>query len=173
MALTRARVLGGHAGVAAQLHELLAAPRDTAALRTDVLAMRAEMARAHPPGGVWDVKHGRGGLIDIEFVVHFVQLRDCAGLTPDLDAAIAGTRLPPSLAHANALQTRVLQSCKKDWNCRLSESGRLVTCAAMAHWCNTATQAAVRSMLLEQRECRRPPCYSCTCSSGHTAEEIS
>ena len=108
MALTRARVLGGDAGVAAQLHELLITPRDTAALRTDVLAMRAEMARAHPPGGVWDVKHGRGGLIDIEFVVHFVQLRDCAGLTPDLDAAIAGTRLPPSLAHANALQTRVL-----------------------------------------------------------------
>lgn len=93
MALTRARVVGGSgvereelAGIIARI---LASPRDHAKLRGDVLAMRAEMAGHKPPRGPLDIKLLRGGLVDIEFIVHFLQLREGDALEPDLGAAIA------------------------------------------------------------------------------------
>ena len=108
MALTRARVLGDHVDMQARIAAALATPRDPLALRRDVLAMRADMAAAHPEGGVWDVKHGRGGLIDLEFLIHYRQLRDGVAITPDLRAAIAGLRLGDTLLAAHDLLTRLL-----------------------------------------------------------------
>ncbi|MFM2130614.1 MAG: glutamate-ammonia-ligase adenylyltransferase, partial [Pseudomonadota bacterium] len=79
MALTRARVVAGPddlAGrTAAAIHAVLVGTRDPAKLRADVLDMRARLARGHPPSSPWDVKYVAGGLIDVEFITQYLQLR--------------------------------------------------------------------------------------------------
>ncbi len=37
--------------------------------------MRLRMARERPPRSAWDVKHLPGGLVDIEFIAQYLQLR--------------------------------------------------------------------------------------------------
>lgn len=114
MALTRARVVIGGPAARAAAEAAIAATldrgRDAHELRRAVLAMRADIARAKPAKGAFDVKLAPGGLVDLEFVVHFVQLRDRAGFGADLTAAIAalGDRLPADLAAAHATLTRFL-----------------------------------------------------------------
>ncbi len=120
MALTRARAIygptDGCTAVQGTINAVLNAPRDPNKLRADVLAMRAEMARHKPPRGSLDVKLARGGLIDIEFLVHFLQLRDRIGLTPDLGAAIEALTgaglVAPELGEAQAVQTRFLVAAR-------------------------------------------------------------
>ena len=94
MALCRARPLYGSPGARARLGDIirsvLEAPRDPDKLKADVLAMRAEMARHKPPKGVLDIKLHRGGLVDCEFLVHYLQLREHKGLAPGVEVAIAG-----------------------------------------------------------------------------------
>ncbi|MDR7102028.1 bifunctional [glutamate--ammonia ligase]-adenylyl-L-tyrosine phosphorylase/[glutamate--ammonia-ligase] adenylyltransferase [Croceicoccus sp. BE223] len=116
MALMRARVLDGpaqaRADVRAVIEGVAHAPRDPARLREDVLVMRAEMATHKPGKGPLDVKLSRGGLVDLEFLVHFLQLRHAACIEPDLRRAVrclvdAG-HLPPAVADAHDLLTRVL-----------------------------------------------------------------
>ena len=111
MALTRARPLFGSAAAQAELRgvirDVLAAPRDAAKLRGDVLEMRVEMARHKPAKGPLDVKLARGGLVDLEFIVHFLQLRDGTGLEPDLGRAIAAL-LPAELVAAHDTMARML-----------------------------------------------------------------
>ncbi len=121
MALTRARVLHGPAGareqVEALIRDLLMAPRDGAALREAVLEMRGEITRHKPPKGPLDVKLMRGGLVDLEFLTHFLQLRESGGpdgayLLPDLRAALGalarGGLVPDTLVEAHDLLTRLL-----------------------------------------------------------------
>ncbi len=116
MALTRARVVIGSEGARAEAEAAIRAtldqPRDPETLRRDVAAMRADIASAKPAKGVFDVKLAPGGLVDLEFIVHFLQLRDRQGFGPDLQAAIAvmtaaGT-LPTGLAAAHDELTRFL-----------------------------------------------------------------
>lgn len=116
MALCRARAIHGDPADRAALDALIARvvtrPRDAAKLRDDVLHMRAEMARHKPPKGPLDVKLARGGLVDCEFIVHFLQLRE--GLTPKpalgaaIDALAAAGLVPADLAAAHDLMTRAL-----------------------------------------------------------------
>lgn len=116
MALCRARVLLGSDDARAQLQAIigrvLAAPRDAAMLRADVLAMRARMAGHKPGTGALDAKLKRGGLVDLEFIVHYLQLRTGQGLSPFLReaiAALAGAGLvPASLTAAHDRLTRLL-----------------------------------------------------------------
>ncbi|PEQ12280.1 glutamine-synthetase adenylyltransferase [Novosphingobium sp. PC22D] len=120
MALCRARPIYGspaaRAALDAIVREVLTMPRDPARLRKDVLEMRATMAEHKPGKGPLDVKLSRGGLVDLEFLVHFVQLRDRAGLRPDLrgaigDLAARGT-LPASLLAAHDELTRFLVAAR-------------------------------------------------------------
>jgi glutamate-ammonia-ligase adenylyltransferase len=78
MALTRARPIAGpdelRARVAAAIRRVLTRPRDPARLLKDAAEMRARMAAEHPAAPLWDVKHLRGGLVDVEFVVQCLQL---------------------------------------------------------------------------------------------------
>lgn len=106
MALTRARVVAGPAGEAQTAIAAILNRPPPAKLAAQVLAMRADIARAKPGGGKWDVKLSPGGLVDLEFIVHFMQLRDRAAVTPDLGAAIRALR--PDLADAHDLLTRTL-----------------------------------------------------------------
>ncbi|MBX6367373.1 MAG: bifunctional [glutamine synthetase] adenylyltransferase/[glutamine synthetase]-adenylyl-L-tyrosine phosphorylase [Rhodospirillales bacterium] len=80
MALTRARPVAGDASLAARVMEeirrVLARPRDKERLVLDVAEMREKMAAAHPDVPEWEVKHRRGGLVDIEFIAQYLQLRE-------------------------------------------------------------------------------------------------
>lgn len=78
MALTRARVVAGDAALTAKVEavikETLTRPRDQAKLLLDVAEMRERMAKEHKAASVWEVKHLRGGLVDIEFTAQYLQL---------------------------------------------------------------------------------------------------
>jgi [glutamine synthetase] adenylyltransferase / [glutamine synthetase]-adenylyl-L-tyrosine phosphorylase len=93
MALARGRVLhgpeAGRAGLERIIHDVLTMPRDPAKLRADILHMRGEMAKHKPGKGPLDVKLARGGLVDIEFLVHYLQLREHVALVPALPGALA------------------------------------------------------------------------------------
>ncbi|AWW73352.1 bifunctional glutamine synthetase adenylyltransferase/deadenyltransferase [Erythrobacter sp. KY5] len=84
MAINRARVLAGSDGARAQVEAVIAEvqckERDPSDLRNDVLGMRADIAKHKPARGELDVKLLRGGLVDVEFLVHFLQLRHAAKL---------------------------------------------------------------------------------------------
>jgi len=113
MALTRARVVAGPAAAAAPvIADVLGRPRDEAALRAAVLAMRADMAAAKKPQGRFDVKLASGGLVDLEFIVHFRQLASGQGLHPELPVALAALiadgQLPAGLLAAHDLLARTL-----------------------------------------------------------------
>ncbi len=78
-ALTRARYCAGDASVGrafeAVREQVLRRRRDPAALAVEVLAMREKIHAAHPNDGtLFDVKHDRGGMIDIEFIVQYLVL---------------------------------------------------------------------------------------------------
>ena len=79
MALTRARPITGptafRTGIAAAIREILTRPRDHAKLVADIAQMRALIAREHPPRDPWEIKYWRGGLIDVEFIAQYLQLR--------------------------------------------------------------------------------------------------
>ncbi len=120
MALARARPLFGPQAAQDELraivHAELTQPRDPARLREDVLAMRAEMARHKPAKGPLDVKLLRGGLVDLEFVIHYLQLREGQGLSPALTEALADLTdaglVPSSLSEAYRLMGRLLVAAR-------------------------------------------------------------
>ena len=93
MALLRARpVHGSPAGrkrLQAAIKAVLGLPRDAANVRADAGKMRADMARHKPPSGPLDIKLGPGGLVDLEFAVHVLQLTNGIGFDPRLEFAIA------------------------------------------------------------------------------------
>lgn len=78
MALTRARVIAGDAGLAAETRAtvatLLSAGRDPGTLSGDVAEMRALIETEKPPRDLWDLKLIAGGLVDIEFIAQFLAL---------------------------------------------------------------------------------------------------
>ncbi len=79
MALTRARVVTGgpvlRSAIEAIIAETLRRPRDPAKLLADVADMRDRMAREHKADTPWEVKHLRGGTVDIDFIAQYLQLR--------------------------------------------------------------------------------------------------
>ena len=116
MALTRARTLYGPEPAQTELDaivaDVLSARRDEAKLRADVLHMRGEMVQHKPPASATDVKLLRGGLVDLEFLIHYQQLRSGKALLPDLAAAlrelVADGVLPGALIPAHEQLTRFL-----------------------------------------------------------------
>ena len=116
MALTRARVLYASPEARSALGEILGQvltrKRDPDKLRTDLLEMRATMAQHKSPKGPLDIKLARGGLVDLEFLVQYFQLRDGCGLTPDLGEAVrtlvAQGLLDETLIEAHDRMTRFL-----------------------------------------------------------------
>jgi len=59
-------------------------------MRSDAAQMREEMARHKPPSSPLDIKLGPGGLVDLEFAVHTLQLEHGQGFDPRLEFAIEG-----------------------------------------------------------------------------------
>jgi [glutamine synthetase] adenylyltransferase / [glutamine synthetase]-adenylyl-L-tyrosine phosphorylase len=78
-ALTRARFSAGDRAIGERFEErrigVLCKQRDLEELRREVLAMRRRMADAHAnKSSQFDLKHDRGGLIDVEFIVQYLVL---------------------------------------------------------------------------------------------------
>jgi glutamate-ammonia-ligase adenylyltransferase len=92
MALLRGRPVHGskegRAALDALLKSILAVSRDPSKVRADAAAMRDEMARHKPASGPLDIKLGPGGLVDLEFAVHTLQLIHGIGFDPRLEYAI-------------------------------------------------------------------------------------
>lgn len=91
-AITRARWCAGDPRLAPRVEAVrravLTAPRDPAKLRAEVRAMRERVREAHPPRGRdgalhFDLKHGEGGMMDVEFAVQALVLEHSA-LHPEL-----------------------------------------------------------------------------------------
>ncbi|MGZ5870416.1 MAG: bifunctional [glutamate--ammonia ligase]-adenylyl-L-tyrosine phosphorylase/[glutamate--ammonia-ligase] adenylyltransferase [Croceibacterium sp.] len=120
MALTRARPLFGPPEARAALQriidDVLRQERDPGTLRADVLKMRSDIAANKRPTGQLDAKLQRGGLIDCEFIVHFLQLRERIGFSPALGSAIAELTgaglLPTAFGAHHDLLTRLLVSAR-------------------------------------------------------------
>jgi glutamate-ammonia-ligase adenylyltransferase len=78
MALTRARVVSGppalRRAIEQAIGEVLCRPRDRAKITADVIDMRNRIAAAKGTSDIWDMKQVRGGLVDIEFIVQYLQL---------------------------------------------------------------------------------------------------
>ncbi len=87
MALTRARVIAGPPDLAARvveaIRQTLCRRRDPAKLVSDVAAMRARIEKEHKTELLWRVKHRRGGIVDLEFIAQYLQLRH-AGDHPEV-----------------------------------------------------------------------------------------
>jgi glutamate-ammonia-ligase adenylyltransferase len=106
MALTRARpVFGSEAGrakAAELVRSILTMSRDSSKVIADAAKMRDEIARHKPPSGELDVKLGPGGLVDLEFAVHVLQLTRGVGLDPSLEAAVR------QLAEEGLIDTKIV-----------------------------------------------------------------
>ncbi len=150
MAMTRARPVFGSAAargaVQRILDEALARPRDRKRLVKDVVKMRREMVAHKPPQGDLDVKLGAGGLVDLEFVIHFFQLAEARGFDPDLGRA--ADAVAPELAGPNALMTRLLVILRL-----VSEGGTLPDSARplVARSCGFDDWPSLESALIEAR----------------------
>ncbi|MDR0478703.1 MAG: bifunctional [glutamate--ammonia ligase]-adenylyl-L-tyrosine phosphorylase/[glutamate--ammonia-ligase] adenylyltransferase [Burkholderiaceae bacterium] len=89
-AMTRARCVLGNDAIRARFdavrHAVITAPRDTAALRQEIIAMRERMCAAHPvKAGLFDLKHSPGGMVDAEFATQYLVLAHAAR-HPELEA---------------------------------------------------------------------------------------
>lgn len=78
-ALTRARAVAGDAAIGNAFEELrislLRQPRNLPELGSGILGMRQKMLDAHPnTSELFDLKHDRGGIIDVEFLVQYLVL---------------------------------------------------------------------------------------------------
>jgi glutamate-ammonia-ligase adenylyltransferase len=91
MALTRARCIVGPPDLKSQVEKVirdtLTRRRDADKLLGDVAGMRQRMDDEHHTDVVWDVKHVRGGLVDVEFIAQYLQLRHAHGNSEILSPA--------------------------------------------------------------------------------------
>jgi glutamate-ammonia-ligase adenylyltransferase len=96
-ALTRARFSAGDTRIGTAFEQIrrrvLCQPRDLTTLRKEILAMRQKMLDGHPNDtGLFDIKHDRGGMVDIEFMVQYIVLA-YAHQHPQLTANIGNLAL--------------------------------------------------------------------------------
>jgi [glutamine synthetase] adenylyltransferase / [glutamine synthetase]-adenylyl-L-tyrosine phosphorylase len=79
MALTRARVIATPEALKVRLEQTirsaLTQERDMDGLVVDIADMRQRVAKEHAAPSPWEIKHRRGGLLDLEFIVQYLQLR--------------------------------------------------------------------------------------------------
>jgi glutamate-ammonia-ligase adenylyltransferase len=121
MALTRARPIAGPEALTAAIGDVirrtLAAERDPAKLLEDVVDMRRRIAEQHPPRNRWNLKYVEGGLVDIEFAVQYLLLRE-AHRDPDLqttETAVAIERLAAKGIITVASSLDLLRALRLAW----------------------------------------------------------
>ena len=130
-ALVRARPVAGKAELGAAFEEVrrsvLCRARDNKTLLREVRDMRDRMAATHAtPKGVtgFDVKHDRGGIVDIEFMVQYWVLRS-AHAHPDVTVPRDNVRILEALAGAGAIPTERAEFLSSSYRRLLSVEQRL------------------------------------------------
>ena len=122
-AMTRARFVLGDASLGQRFEQVrqavMTAPRDSAALRDEIMEMRVKVRQAHPVKATYfDVKHSAGGMVDAEFAVQFLvlsqslkhpELLDNAGNIALLQRAETAGLLPPGVGQQAAIAYRELR----------------------------------------------------------------
>jgi glutamate-ammonia-ligase adenylyltransferase len=122
-AITRARFCAGAPELAGRFEAVrrgvLTSPRDAAALREEIRAMREKVRAAHTvKAGRFDVKHSPGGMMDVEFAVQYLVLAhagahaallDNVGNIALLQRAEDAGLLPRDIGHAAADAYRELR----------------------------------------------------------------
>ncbi len=116
MALTRARPVYGSAAARETLQQdicaVLRKEREPERLRKEVRKMRLDIVEHKPPQGPLDTKLMEGGLVDWEFIIHFLQLKTGEALHPQLGKAAralaAAGHLDERLVGAHELMARLL-----------------------------------------------------------------
>jgi glutamate-ammonia-ligase adenylyltransferase len=150
-ALTRARYCAGDAAVGEAFeqirHQILTRPREAAPLAREIVAMREKLHGAHPnTSGLFDVKHDRGGMIDIEFAVQFVVLAH-ASRHPQLTQNLGNIALLGMAAGLGLLPQDLARQCQEAYRQyrRLQHALRL-NGAAYARVPKTEVAAAVAAV---------------------------
>jgi len=91
---------------------VLQRPYDPLELVAAAVKMREEISRHKPASGPLDVKLGDGGLVDLEFSVHVLQLARKSGLDPSLEQAVEQLAedgfIETKVVHAQHLLTQML-----------------------------------------------------------------
>jgi glutamate-ammonia-ligase adenylyltransferase len=83
---------------------VICAPRDAAALRSEIVSMRQRVQQAHTvPTDSFDVKHSPGGMVDAEFVVQYLVLLHAAK-HPELRPNVGNIALLQRAEQAGLLQ---------------------------------------------------------------------
>ncbi|WP_296499333.1 bifunctional [glutamate--ammonia ligase]-adenylyl-L-tyrosine phosphorylase/[glutamate--ammonia-ligase] adenylyltransferase [Rhodoferax sp.] len=122
-AMTRARFVLGDDTLKQRFDAIrkavIAAPRNAAALKTEIVSMRNKVSAAHPvKGEQFDVKQSPGGMIDVEFVMQYLvlsnaaqhpELIDNAGNIALLERAEVLGLLPAGVGHAAASAYREMR----------------------------------------------------------------
>ena len=116
MALTRLRPIFGSSEARAAVMKIVGEVLNGARPQRDVVAdaakMRDEMAAHKPPQGPLDAKLSEGGLVDLEFAVHTLQLARRTAFDPQLGRAIdalhAAGLMTAGMRHAHDFLSRLL-----------------------------------------------------------------
>jgi len=78
MALTKARIVAGDAGlgadIACEIAQFLSRPRKAQTVAADVNDMRGRLSAAKPAISPWDLKHAVGGFVELDFTVQYLLL---------------------------------------------------------------------------------------------------
>jgi glutamate-ammonia-ligase adenylyltransferase len=129
-ALTRARFSAGDRAVGEQFEgirtTILRRPRGES-LRKEILQMRDKMLAAHPNrSGLFDLKHDRGGMIDIEFAVQCLVL-GFSHRHPDLTGNLGNIALLRMAAAHGLIDADLAERCREAYRefRRLQHSLRL------------------------------------------------
>jgi [glutamine synthetase] adenylyltransferase / [glutamine synthetase]-adenylyl-L-tyrosine phosphorylase len=129
LALTRARVLAGVAGlvedVEAFRRRLLPVKGQGAAVRADVAAMRARLQAAKPAEGAWDAKNGPGRIMEIELAAQTVALLTGSPAREVERQIAAGTGRVLPESDAQALVSAYMLQWRLHAAARLLTGGRL------------------------------------------------
>lgn len=133
-ALTRARFCAGDPAVGQRFEEIrveiLRQPRNLGVLKEEVIAMRNKMLDAHASKSEseFGLKHDRGGIIDVEFIVQYLVLgyaHQHASLTGNL-GNIALLRIAAELGLIDARQADAAGNAYREYR-RLQHARRLST----------------------------------------------
>jgi glutamate-ammonia-ligase adenylyltransferase len=115
-ALTRARYCAGDEKVGLEFERIrktiLMRQRDPARLAREVLSMREKMHAAHPNrSGLFDLKHDRGGMIDIEFAVQYLVLAH-SHRHPELTGNLGNIALLGIAASLGLIPQALAEACR-------------------------------------------------------------
>ena len=112
MALTRARPVAGDPSLCRRIEAAVAAaltaPRDPQRLVVDVAEMRQRISDEHPRPRSMDLRYRRGGLVDLEFIVQYLMLREAARVPSLVHRDIAGALA--ALGDAGVLEPQAVQA---------------------------------------------------------------